>query len=109
MSVIASGIAMAAYICPEFGPTPVHEIAAEGIPCADMDREKPVHCVESQAGAKPALEHLAAAPLLTSVVASTVMPAPAPAIPLVLGARQGTLPLQPGTDPPYLQTLRLRI
>lgn len=85
------------------------EIATDSIPCAEMDKVKPVHCAEFQSGAQLALEHLAATPALTPVFAAFVIPAPAPAIPVVLAAVQGDVPLETGADPPYLRTLRLRI
>ena len=109
MTVLTSGIAMAAYVCPESAPAQVQEIAMEGMPCAEMDKEKPVHCAESQSGAQLALEHLAVAPALAPVFASSVIPAPAPAIPVVLALVRGDVPLETGADPPYLRTLRLRI
>lgn len=100
---------MAAYVCPELASAPVQEVAMEGIPCAEMDKEKPVHCAEFQSGVQLALEHLAAAPALAPVFASSIIPALAPAVPVVLAAVQGDVPLETGADPPYLQTLRLRI
>jgi hypothetical protein len=109
MSVLTSGIAMAAYVCPQLAPAPVQEMAMDGMPCAEMDREKPVHCAEFQSGAQLALDHLAAAPALTPVVISFVIPAPMPAIPPLLASSLAAIPLGTGADPPYLRTLRLRI
>lgn len=100
---------MAAYVCPELASAPVQEVAMEGMPCAEMDKEKPVHCAEFQSGAQLALEHLAAAPALAPVFASFIIPAPASAIPVVLAPVQGDVPVETGADPPYLRTLRLRI
>ena len=104
---------MAAYVCPQLAPAPVEEMvmemATDAVPCAEMDKVKPVHCAEFQSGAQLALEHLAVAPALTPVFASFVIPAPVPAIPAVLAAAQGDFPLETGADPPYLRTLRLRI
>ncbi len=113
MTILTSGMAMAAYACPQLALAPVEEmvmeIATDSIPCAEMDKVKPVHCAEFQSGAQLALEHLAATPALTPVFAAFVIPAPAPAIPVVLAAVQGDVPLETGADPPYLRTLRLRI
>lgn len=104
---------MAAYVCPQLAPAPVEEMVMEmnkdAVPCAEMDKEKPVHCAEFQSGAQLALEHLAAAPALTPIFASSILPAPAPVIPAVLVPVQGAAPLETGADPPYLRTLRLRI
>ena len=111
MTILTSGIAMAAYVCPQLAPMGemVIVMAPEAVPCAEMDKVKPVHCAEFQSGAQLALEHLAATPALTSVFAAFVIPAPAPAIPTVLAAVQDTIPLETGADLPYLRTLRLRI
>ena len=104
---------MAAYVCPQLAPAPVEEMvmemARDAVPCAEMDKVKPVHCAQFQSGAQLALEHLAVAPALTPVFASFVIPAPVPAIPTVLAAVRGTIALDTGADPPYLRTLRLRI
>lgn len=113
MTVLTSGMAMAAYVCPQLAPAPVEEMvmemAKDAVPCAEMDKVKPVHCAQFQSGAQLALEHLAVAPALTPVFAAFVIPAPAPAVPVVLAAVQGDIPLDAGADPPYLRTLRLRI
>ncbi|MDB5764285.1 MAG: hypothetical protein JWQ21_3280 [Herminiimonas sp.] len=98
---------MAAYVCPQLTTAPVQAMAMDGMPCAEMDKEKPVHCSEYQSGAQLALEHLAAAPSLTPVVVSFVIPAPT--IPYVLLSFWADVPSEPGTDPPYLRTQRLRI
>ena len=109
MTVLASGLAMAAYVCPQWAAAPAQETAIKEMPCAGMDEEKPVHCAEFQSGAQLALEHLAAAPSLSPVFASMVMPALAPAIPLILALAPSDIPLDSGADPPYLRTRRLRI
>lgn len=85
------------------------ELAADAVPCAEMDKVKPVHCAEFQSGAQLALEHLAVAPALTPVFASFIIPATTPTIPTVLAAIQDIIPRDAGADPPYLRTLRLRI
>ena len=113
MTVLTSGMAMAAYMCPQLTPAPVEEmvmeIAPNAVPCAEMDKVKPVHCAEFQSGAQLALEHLAATPALTPVFAAFVIPAPAPAVLVVRATVQGDIPLEAGADPPYLRTHRLRI
>jgi hypothetical protein len=109
MTVLTSGIAMAAYVCPQLVKAPVQKMAMGDMPCAEMDKEKPVHCAEHQSGGQLTLEHLAAAPSFGPTTVSFVMPAPAPIIPLVLTSFWTGVPLQPVTDPPYLRTQRLRI
>jgi len=108
MTVLTSGIAMAAYVCPELAPAK-EKIVMDGMPCADMDKEKPVHCAAFQSGAQLALEHLAAAPALAPVFTSFIIPASAPASLVVPAPVQGTIPRETGADPPYLRTRRLRI
>lgn len=100
---------MAAYACPEPVLGPVQEVAMKGMPCVDMDQLKPVHCAEFQAGAQFALEHLSTAPLLTPISTSFIIPALTPAIPVILAPVKSEARLDTGTDPPYLQTLRIRI
>lgn len=108
MTIITSGIAMAAYVCPD-EKAPVLEMAMEDMPCGEMDIEQPVQCAEYQSGVDLALEHLAAAPSLTPVIISFVMPAPAAIIPKSSAHFIADMGLAVGAAPPYLQTLRLRI
>jgi hypothetical protein len=108
MAILTSRIAMAAYACPEIIQVPMPEMM-EGMPCAEMDRAKPVHCAEYQAGEKLALEHLTAAPTLTPPIVSFVIPVLAPAIPTALASLWPDAPFESGADPPYLRTQRLRI
>lgn len=99
---------MAAYACPKIVQVPV-QAAMVDMPCAEMDKAKPVHCAEFQAGDELALEHLAAAPILTQLTISSVMPAIAPAVPSLHTSFWSAVPPDPGIDPPYLRTQRLRI
>ncbi|MFC7516661.1 hypothetical protein ACFQUU_16755 [Herbaspirillum sp. GCM10030257] len=108
MTVFTSGIAMATYVCPELAQ-PAMTGMTEGMPCADMDKEKPVHCAEFQARDDLALEHLAAPLAVTPPTILLVMPAMAPAIPPFLTVFWPDSPSDPGSDPPYLRTQRLRI
>ena len=109
MTVLTSGIAMAAYACPQVVQAPAQEMVMDNMPCADMDKDKPVHCAEHQSGAQLALEHLAAAPSLAPVTVSFIMPVIAPVVPPALATFRPDHPLVPGADPPYLRTQRLRI
>jgi len=108
MTVLTSGIAMAAYVCPALMNPAMPEMM-KGMPCADMDMEKPVHCAEFQASDDFALEHLAAAPALTPPTVTSAMPVTEPAIPHFPAASLPDLSSEAGADPPYLRTLRLRI
>lgn len=108
MTFLTSGIAMAAYVCPELTKTALPE-TMEGMPCAEMDKEKPVQCATAQTGEQLALEHLAAAPTLTPPTISFVIPAVAPFISPLHSYIWSEPALDPGNDPPYLRTQRLRI
>jgi hypothetical protein len=108
MTVLTSAIAMAAYVCPELAPAE-ETVVMEGMPCAEMDKDKPVHCAAFQSGAQLALEHLAAAPALAPVFTAFIMPASAPASPVALAPLQHMVLRPTGADPPYLRTQRLRI
>ena len=110
VTVVTSGMAMAAYACPQVAKTPVQEMAMGDMPCAEMDQEKPVHCAEQQSGAMQlALEHLAAAPTLTPLVSAFVIPVLAPVVPTTLISFRSDVPSELGAEPPYLRTQRLRI
>lgn len=100
---------MAAYVCPQLTKAPVQEKMMGDMPCAGMDKEKPVHCAEYQSDATLALEHLAAAPALAPTIVSSVIPAPAPIVPPILASFWADVSLELGADPPYLRTRRLRI
>jgi hypothetical protein len=108
MTVLTSGIAMAAYVCPQT-TAPVQEMAMGDMLCAEMDIEKPVHCASQQSGTQLALEHLAAAPSLAPTIVSFIMLAPLPVVPAVLASAWTGASLVLGLDPPYLRTQRLRI
>ena len=105
MTVLTSGIAMAAYVCPELAKPAM----MEGMPCAEMDKEKPVHCAEYQAGDDLALEYLGATPTLTPPTISFAMPAIVLVVPPVVTTFWPEVPSESGNDPPYLRTQRLRI
>lgn len=108
MTVLTSAIAMAAYVCPALAPAE-ETVGMEGMPCAEMDEDKPVHCAAFQSGAQLALEHLAAPAALAPVFTAFIMPAPAPASLVALTPLQDTVLRPTGADPPYLRTQRLRI
>lgn len=110
VAFMTMGMAMAAYICPQ-AASPVTMAMAmempEGVPCAEMDREQPVLCAQSQAGDEVALE-LPSALSVTVPAHGFIVPAPLPIIPSVIAhVAFDELPA-PGY-PPYLHTRRLRI
>ena len=109
LTVLASGIAMAAYVCPQLTNVSMQEKMVKGMACADMDKEKPVHCTQYQSGAQLALEQLAAAPSFAPITVSFVVPVPWPVAPIILIPFRADVQSDLGADPPYIRTQRLRI
>lgn len=110
VSILTSGIAMAAYVCPQTVMSMENmEMPMNGEPCMGMDKQKPVQCAEYQSGGQLALEHLAAPPALTPILASFVIPAPVPTAQPIAVFAWDEFPFAAGADPPYLRTQRLRI
>lgn len=109
MTIMTSGIAMAAYACPQAAPAPEAEISMAGMPCAEMDKEKPAQCAALHSAADLALEHLAAAPALTPVVFASIRPAPPLASSDLPSFAWNGVADDTVADPPYLRTRRLRI
>ncbi|HEU4844851.1 MAG TPA: hypothetical protein VFT05_11350 [Burkholderiaceae bacterium] len=109
LTVMNAGMAMAMYVCPQQVAEPAQARAMAGMPCAGMDKEKPIQCAEYQSGAKVAHDHAGAAPGLAPISIAFIMPAATPAVPLRLAPAWTDMVPPPGTDPPYLQTQRLRI
>jgi hypothetical protein len=108
MAFLTSGFAMAAYVCPELVKPAMPEMM-KGMPCAEMDKEKPVHCAEAKAGDQMVLEHLLVAPTPSPPTISFIIPAINPVVPPRHTAFRIEFLLDPGNDPPYLRTQRLRI
>lgn len=109
MTFMTSGMAMAAYICPQPVVAMANDMAMSDGPCAGMDVEKPVHCASLQSASHLALEHLSVAPSLTPLTISFVIPAQIFSSLQFLPAMQTTPLSLAGNDPPYLRTQRLRI
>ncbi|AXA91369.1 hypothetical protein DPH57_09515 [Massilia sp. YMA4] len=108
VTVTNAALAMAAYVCPEQAMPRAALQMAEGTPCPEMDREKPVHCAEHKAATKATVEH-AASPALAMLSIGFVIPSPRPRVPTMLDVPSTRLLPEAGADPPYLATLRLRI
>lgn len=100
-----AALAMAAYVCPE---QTVGARMMAGMPCAGMDMEKPVHCAEHKAGAKAALDQ-GGAPVLVPAAVAFAIPLPRPRVADAAAVAHAAAPIDAGSDPPYLRTLRLRI
>lgn len=107
VTVTNAALAMAAYVCPDQMVDRAAMQMAEGTPCPEMDREKPVHCAEHKAGTKAAVE-LASSPMLAPLSIGFIIPCSRPHLPAMEAPPAGQI-LQTGADPPYLATLRLRI
>ena len=99
---------MASYACPEV-TTKVVAMQMEGMPCAGMDIEKPVHCAELSADTEVSLEQHNAPPALASfshaVLVRIVLLRPDTSARTLFPVEVPTL----GADPPYLRTLRIRV
>lgn len=109
MTVMNAGMAMAAYVCPQLSADPARVKMMNGAPCIGMDDEKPVQCGEFKSGAKAAPDHLAATPALAPVSIAFVIPVIAPSVPQRMDTHRSDATVAEGTDPPYLQTLRIRL
>ncbi|WP_295995008.1 hypothetical protein [Rugamonas sp.] len=109
MTIMNSGLAMAAYVCPQLTTSPAQARMMEGMPCAGMDKENPVHCGEYKSGAKASSDHLGTPPELAAISVAFVFPVPALFIPRDVEAFFDNTVTLPSTDPPYVQTQRFRI
>ena len=108
VTLVSMSMAMAAYICPQTPPpVAVAMEMPEGVPCADMDREQPTLCQQSQAGDDFALE-LPSALSVTVRERGFVLPAPPLSVPAVISHIAFHEP-SASRSPPYLNTRRLRI
>jgi hypothetical protein len=109
MTIMNSGMAMAAYVCPQLTTSPAQARMMEGMPCAGMDKENPVQCGEYKSGAKASSDHLGTPPELVAISVGFVFPVPALFVPRDVEAVFSDIVALPGTAPPYVQTQRLRI
>lgn len=109
MTLMTSGMAMASYVCPEIVGKPAPMQMMDGEPCAGMDMERPVHCAAFSADAKASVDHHNPAPALTMPSPASLVRIVAPVSALAIALPwAGDLP-EPGADPPYLQTQRIRV
>lgn len=109
LAFFASGVAMAAYLCPQDSSAPEVELM-QGMPCAELDKEKPVQCGKHQAGNDIALEQISVAATIAPFSVSAVQPVIEPSSNSpILPSYWVDAVLEPSIDPPYLRTLRLRI
>lgn len=108
LTMLNLGVTMAAYACPIEAPTPVDKMM-EGMPCHDMDHDKPVHCATHLGHDELALHSLEVPPALTPPSIIHIAPA----------VMVDDLPLEtpfdslgdigPDNMPPYLRTQRMRV
>lgn len=108
LSMLTSGIAMAAYVCPK---SPAGMAGTEmGEQAQAMDEQMPAHCAERHSGDKQALEQSGSPPELALPLVISVQQLP-PAAPLYLHAPSVRIaaPSASSHAPPFLRTLRLRI
>lgn len=101
---------MASYVCPQLAPVSNERmVMMDGMPCAAMDKEKPVHCAQYQSGAQLALEQPAQTPAFVPAAVLAVVPVQWLVTHVVPVPVHADIPLDLGTGPPYLRTQRLRI
>lgn len=110
LTIVSSGMAMASYVCPQLAPVSnEHTMMMDGMPCAGMDKEKPVHCAQYQSGVQLALEQPAQTPAFVPAAVLAVVPVHWLVTHVVPVPVRADIPLDLGTGPPYLRTQRLRI
>ena len=109
MTTFSAGMAMASYVCPASVSAEMAAPLMDGMPCAGMDIEKPVHCAEMSSDTQASLElHNAPPPLAPFSLGVLV---------LVILPVHGTTAshfwpgngLETGPAPPYLRTLRIQV
>ena len=108
LSMLTSGIAMAAYVCPK---SPAGMAGTEmGEQAQAMDEQMPAHCAERHSGDKQALEQSGSSPVpaLPQFVSVQLLSPALPSFRLALSARTA-VPDSFAHAPPFLRTLRLRI
>lgn len=109
LTVMSSGVAMAAYACPGDmdATTPAAMMPMEN--CAGLDAAKPALCATLPSDAQLALEHLAVQPALAPITVSSIAPVFQPQALSTAAHCEAAVVVQPGSGPPYLRTQRLRI
>ena len=109
LTVFNAGMAMASYVCPDLTTKVVQAQLMDGMPCAGMDIEKPVHCAVLSADSQASLDHqsgpAALTPISLALLVRFLLPLPqaVAVVPFSGEVRE------PDTSPPYLRTLRIRI
>lgn len=109
LTVVNSGMVMASYVCPQVTVVSNEQTMMDGMPCAGMDKEKPVHCAQYQSAAQLALEQPAQTPAFVPAAVLAVVPVQWLVTHVVPVPVHADIPLDLGTGPPYLRTQRLRI
>lgn len=109
LAFFTSGVAMAAYLCPQDAGAPEIQ-QMQGMPCVELDKENPIQCGKHQAGTDVTQEQISVAPTISPFSVSAVQPAIEPSSnSAILTPYWVDAALDPNIDPPYLRTLRLRI
>lgn len=109
MTLMMSGMAMASYACPDLLAKPASMQMPDGEPCAGMDLERPVHCAEFSADTEASVDQHKPDAALSPLAAASLIRVLAPVSVLAIDLTWSGVPPEPGADPPYLRTLRLRI
>jgi hypothetical protein len=108
LTMLNLGATMAAYACPFESPASIDQMM-EGMPCHEMDQDKPVHCAIHLGHGELALHHLEAPPALTPPSIIYIAPA------IVVTDHSFETSLESSDEigrdntPPYLRTQRMRV
>jgi hypothetical protein len=109
MTTLSAGMAMASYVCPAPASAKMSAQLMDGMPCAGMDTEQPVHCAEMSADTQASLElHHSPHPVVPfslGILVLVILP--------VHGTAASHLwpgdSLEAGPASPYLRTLRIQV
>ncbi len=110
LSMLTSGVAMAAYVCPKTLSGTAMTSMAMTAPAEPLDADMPAHCAERQSGDKQALEQSGNAPVpaLPATLLVQQLP-PAAAQPHQATRLCTDTPRFHAHAPPFLRTQRIRI
>ena len=109
LTILSAGMAMASYVCPTPASAEIGSQMMEGMPCAGMDIEKPVHCAEFSSDTQASLElhnfHPPIAPFSFGALVLVILPVDGTTVAHPWSGDG----LEPGPAPPYLRTLRIQV
>lgn len=109
VAMTTSAMAMASYVCPQLAAKADAMSMMDGMPCAGIDIEQPVHCAALSADTQASVDHQNAPPALALLSHAALLGIVAPQ-----SKGAAWLPVAheapaPAGDPPYLRTQRIRV